>query len=81
MCLYLYIQETYKYLLPKFFKTKNSLNPVIMEDVFKFKNLTYNFWNAETLNRSNLNFVKYGTETITFLGAKTWKIFLMTTKS
>ena len=28
-----------------------------------------------------MNFVKYGTETITFLGAKTWKIFLMTTKS
>ena len=45
-----------------------------MEDVFKFKNLAYNFRNAETLNRSNLNSVNYGTETVTSLGAKIWKI-------
>ena len=47
-----------------------------MEDIFKFKNLTYNFRNAElsTLNKSNVNSVKYGTETITSLGAKIWKI-------
>ena len=45
-----------------------------MEDVFKFKNLTNNFRNAETLNRSNVNSVKYGTETITSLSAKIWKI-------
>ena len=45
-----------------------------MEDVFKFKNLTYNFRNAETLNRSSVNSVKYGAETITSLGAKIWKI-------
>ena len=45
-----------------------------MEDVFKFRNLTYNFRNAETLNRSNVNSVKYGAETITSLGAKIWKI-------
>ena len=37
----------------------------IMEEIFKFRNLTYNFSNAETFNRSNVNFVKYGTETIT----------------
>ena len=45
-----------------------------MEDVFELKNLTYDFRNAETLNRSNVNSVKYGTETITSLGAKIWKI-------
>ena len=39
-----------------------------------FKNLAYNFRNAETLNRSNVSSVKYGTETITSLGAKIWKI-------
>ena len=33
-----------------------------MEDVFKFKNLIYNFRNAETGNRSNVNSVKYGTK-------------------
>ena len=61
-------------LATKIFKTKSGLNPVIMEDVFKFKNLAYNFWNAGTLNRNNVNSVKYGTETITSLGAKIWKI-------
>ena len=45
-----------------------------MEDVFNFKNLAYNFRIAETLNRSNVSFVKYGTETITSFGAKIWKI-------
>ena len=45
-----------------------------MELVFKFKNLAYNFRNTGTLNRSNVYSVKYGTETITSLGAKIWKI-------
>ena len=44
------------------------------EDIFKFKNLAYNFRNAETLNTSIVNFVKYGTETITSLSAKIWNI-------
>ena len=44
------------------------------EDVFKFKNLNYNFRNAETLIKSNVNSIKYGTETITSLGAKIWKV-------
>ena len=44
-----------------------------MEDVFKFKNSTYNFRNAKTLNRSNVNSAKYGTESITSLGAKIFK--------
>ena len=30
-------------LATEIFKTKNGLNPVIMKDVFKFKNLTHNF--------------------------------------
>ena len=56
-------------LATEIFKTRNGLNPVIMEDVFKFKNLTYNFRNAETLNR------QYGTGTTASLGPKIWKIF------
>ena len=45
-----------------------------MQDVFNFKNLAYDFRNAQTLNRSNVSSVKYGAETITSLGAKIWKI-------
>ena len=50
-----------------------SSNSVIIEDVFKFENLTYNFQNAETLDRSNVNSAYRGSETITSLGAKIWK--------
>ena len=49
-----------------------------MEDVFKFKNSTYNFGNTETLNRSSVNSVNYGTEKFFSLGVKIWK---MTTNS
>ena len=67
-------QRNLQILATEIFKTKNDLKPVIMEDVFEFKNLTYNFRNVETLKRSNMNSVKYGTEAITSLGAKIWKI-------
>ena len=67
-------QRSLQILATEIFKTKNDLKPVIMEDVFNFKNLAYNFRNAETLNRSNVSSVKYGTETITSLGDKIWKI-------
>ena len=64
-------QRNLQILATDIFKTKNDLNPVIMENIFKFKNLPYNFRNAETLIRSNVNSVKYGTGAITSLGAKT----------
>ena len=64
-------QRNLQLLAAEIFKTKNGLNPVIMEDIFKFKYLTYNFRNVETLNRSSVNSVKYGTETIK---CQIWKI-------
>ena len=45
-----------------------------MEDVLKFKHLTYDFRNVEARNRSNVNSVKYGTEIIISFGAKIWTI-------
>ena len=47
-----------------------------MEDVFKSKYLKYNFRNVETFNRSNVNSVKYGTETSTHLVVKMFKVLL-----
>ena len=63
-------QRNLQILATEIFNTKNSLNPVIIENVFKFKNLAYNFRNAETLNRSNVNSVKCGPEPINSLCAK-----------
>ena len=37
------VSEVLQILATEIFKTKNGLNPVIMKDVFKFKNLTHNF--------------------------------------
>ena len=68
-------QRNLKMLATEIFSTKNGWNPVIMESVFKFKNLAYNFRNAETINRTNVNSVKYRAEAINSLGAKIWKIF------
>ena len=42
-------------LATEIFKPKNSLNSAQIEDVFKFKNLTYNFRNVETPNQGRLN--------------------------
>ena len=36
-------QRNQQIVATEIFKTKNGLNPVIMEDAFKFKNLTYSF--------------------------------------
>ena len=67
-------QKIPQILATKIFKTKKNLNPVVIEDVFKLKNVTYNFRNVETLKRTNVNSVKHGTKTIASLGAKIWKI-------
>ena len=40
-------QRNLQILATKIFKTKNGLNPLIMKDVFNFKNLAYNFGNME----------------------------------
>ena len=42
-------QRNLQILVTEILKTKNGLNPVIMEDVFTFTNLTYNLRNAEIL--------------------------------
>ena len=69
-------QKNAQILATEIFKTKNGLNPLIVEAVLKFRNLTYNFRNAEILNRNSVNSVRYGTATNTCLSAKIQKILL-----
>ena len=56
------------------FKTKNELNPKIMEEIFTFKNVDYNLWNNASLKIGNLKTVYYGTESLTNLGPKIWNL-------
>ena len=45
------IDHTNQHILPtEIFKEQNRLNSVIIEENFKFKNLTYDFRNAETFS-------------------------------
>ena len=52
------------------FKTKNELNPKIMEEIFTFKNVDHNLRINTSLKIGNLRTVSYGTESLTNLGAK-----------
>ena len=66
-------QRNLQILATEIFKTKNGLNPVIMEEVFKSNNFIYNFLKCEN-SQQNVDSVKYGSKTITSLGARIWKI-------
>ena len=54
--------------------------PSIMEDVFKFRNLTYNFRNAETLSRIGI-LLNMEIKQLFLYVPKFGKIYLLTTKS
>ena len=67
----IYIQ----YFTIEVYKIKNGLPPVIMNDVFQFgKNFVYdlNFRGGNHLQRTNIQTVNFGSESIKTLGAKIW---------
>ena len=61
-------------LAPEIFKTKNGLNPKILEEVFTFKKVDYDLRNNTFLKIGNLKTVYYGTEFLINLGTKTWNL-------
>ena len=61
----------------RIFKTKNELNPDIMEEIFWFKSVDYNLWNNRSLKVSNLKTVYCGVESLTNLGTKIWNVLLI----
>ena len=67
-------QRNLQLLATEIFKTKNELNPKIMEDIFTFKNVDYNLRNNTSLKIGNLKTVYYGTESLTNLGVKIWNL-------
>ena len=69
-------QRNLQLLATEIFKTKNELNPKIMEEIFTFKNVDYDLLNNTSLKIGNLKTVYYGTESLTNLGAKIWNLLL-----
>ena len=58
------------------YKVKNELCPKIMLDLFKEVTHSYNLRNSLICGSYNIKTVRYGTETITYLGPKLWSVIL-----
>ena len=67
-------QRNLQLLATEIFKTKNKLNPEIVEEIFTFENVDYNLRNNLSLKVDNLKTVYHGTEFLTNIGAKIWDL-------
>ena len=64
-----------QYLATEIFKVKNSLSSEIMKEVFIFQeNENYNLRSGTHLMNRNIHTAHFGTDTITNLGPKIWKL-------
>ena len=59
-------QRNLQVLVTEIFKTKKGLNPIIMTEIFKFTESSYNFRDSSSLERTNVKTVKYGTEPLSW---------------
>ena len=59
---------------PELYIVRHGLAPELMNDIFKKRNVTYNFGNNSTFETRNIKSVYYGSETIFFLGPKIWEL-------
>ena len=64
-----------QYLATEIYKVKNCLSPEIMKEVFIFQeNENYNLRSGTHLTNRNIHTAHFGTDTITNLGPKIWKL-------
>ena len=56
------------------FKVLHWLSPPLLNEVFVERNCNYNLRGNNFLNRRRVNSVRYGTESVSFLGPKIWDI-------
>ena len=61
-------------LLTEIFKVKSGAAPEIMTEIFKFKDHSYDLRKNNCLERRIIKSCKYGSETVSNLGAKLWDI-------
>ena len=68
-------QRNLQYLMTEIYKTKNSLNPSLMRELFKpSTDLQYNLRNNNTLEIPEVRTTSYGIETVQFFGQKLWQM-------
>ena len=56
------------------YKVKNNLSPTLMKNIFPERVIPYDLRNKNTFQSSNINTVYNGTETLSFIGPKTWAL-------
>ena len=61
-------------LATEIYKTLNNLNPKIMKNIFMERDISYNLRKTKSFKTFNVKTVKYGTETLSFRGPKTWEM-------
>ena len=55
------------------YKTKKSLNPSFMSEIFEARDVQYDLRNKNTLSIPNAKTTSYGIETVRYLGQKLWQ--------
>ena len=63
-------QRNLQVLATEIFKTKNGYNPPLLSDIFRFVEPSYYLRDLDSLERTNVKTVNYGTETLSWLGPK-----------
>ena len=56
------------------YKVLHGFSPPILNDIFVPVSRPYNFRRNDTLQRRRVNYIRHGTESISFLGPKTWDL-------
>ena len=66
-------EKNLQILATELFKTKNDLNPPFMKDIFIENNSSYSMRSGDSFERRSVKTVKYGTECLSFRGARLWQ--------
>ena len=67
-------QRNLQVLATDLYKVHHGLAPELMNDIFKNRNVKYNFRKNSTFETRNIRSVYYGSESISFIGTKMWEL-------
>ena len=65
-------QKNLQLLMVEIYKTRNHLNPSFMMEIFEEKAMPYQLRSSSNLNLPKVRTTCYGTDTVRFMGQRTW---------
>ena len=66
--------KNFQVLATKVYKVKHGLSHKIINNVFELKSASYNMRRQNLFRSRSVHSVRYGTDSLTYLGAKIWDI-------